>query len=614
MNLSLLKNFRKKAGFIFYQIFILAFILQLSGYTFAQQTEKSNSNFVFNQLNVTTTQDFNVSNAVLGTGTVTQPTETLYDFKKVYLGAFSTRQWVRVNASGLNTDLTVIAPTDFEVSLQCNAGYASSITILKGNGTLTAVLVYIRFKPASIGVKSGNVTISGASNTITLAVSGTCIAKDSYIPATYYQNVTATSGSALKTQLCAIITAGQKSLDYTNSSPNADVWQAYQTTDLKYNGKIWDVYTDKACVEQTFEFTYKTSQQSSTSASVEGQFYNREHTLPKSWFGQSTAAPFEGTDVMQLLPADAIVNGRKSNYPFGTTSGATISSNGTKLGACTYPGFTGTVIEPIDEYKGDIARIYFYMATRYENVITNWTLSTTGTNAMAGNAYPAYKSWFINMLLEWNVNDPVSQKEIERNQAVYLYQNNRNPFVDHPEWAALVWNGTPPTPTKFKVTFTVTDGTNPVSAANVTFNGTTLPTSATGVVEYTNVSAVANATYLVAKAGFNNSVGVLNITGDTQVPITLVSTGTGIFDNKENSFVVFPNPSNGTFKIQFDSETFGYEPVKVTVTDISGKNIYSAMHTPSANEVNLQNFKNGIYMISIENSKNTLHQKLVLSK
>ena len=115
----------------------------------------------------------------------------------------------------------------------------------------------------------------------------------------------------------------------------------------------------------------------------------------------------------------------RSNYPYGEVSSPTYTSdNGSKLGPCSYSGYTGTVFEPIDEFKGDLARTYFYMATCYEDRISGWSSAV-----LDGSSYPCYTTWFLNMLLEWDAQDPVSQREIDRNNAVYSVQGNRNPFV-----------------------------------------------------------------------------------------------------------------------------------------------------------------------------------------
>lgn len=140
------------------------------------------------------------------------------------------------------------------------------------------------------------------------------------------------------------------------------------------------------------------------------------------------------SDAFHIYPTDGKVNGQRSNFPYGECANGTTlpSCNGVdalgKLGKSTFPGYSGTVFEPVDEYKGDFARSYFYMAACYNDKIASWS-----SPMLAGNSYPCYTTWAVNLLLKWNEQDPVSQKEIDRNNAVYKHQNNRNPFIDHPE-------------------------------------------------------------------------------------------------------------------------------------------------------------------------------------
>lgn len=198
-----------------------------------------------------------------------------------------------------------------------------------------------------------------------------------------------------------------------------------QSTDRREDGKVWDMYSS------TTDFTF-TSDQCGT-YKTEGDCYNREHSFPKSWFND--ASPMY-TDLFHLYPTDGYVNNRRDNYPFGETNGEQYKSNGgySKLGKCTSPGYSGTVFEPDDEYKGDFARSYFYMATCYEDRIATWN-----SDMLAHNSYPAYAKWALDMLLRWAAEDPVSPKEIARNNAVYKIQKNRNPYIDFPGLEQYVW-------------------------------------------------------------------------------------------------------------------------------------------------------------------------------
>ena len=250
------------------------------------------------------------------------------------------------------------------------------------------------------------------------------------IPDGYYDDATGT-GYSLKTQLYNIID-GHTSRSYTN------LWTDMQSTDKKANGYVWDMYSDIPGGSPAYDYTFGSDQCGSYGS--EGDCYNREHSFPKSWFNEGTPMY---TDLFHLYPTDGKVNGQRSNYPFGEVGTVSwTSTNGSKLGTCNYPGYTGTVFEPIDEYKGDFARTYFYMATRYENIISGWESNTTYSDAVLdGSSDHVYEDWYLNLIIEWHKNDPVSQKEIDRNNAVYAIQHNRNPFIDHPEYVCQIWGG-----------------------------------------------------------------------------------------------------------------------------------------------------------------------------
>ena len=166
----------------------------------------------------------------------------------------------------------------------------------------------------------------------------------------------------------------------------------------------------------------------------EGDCINREHTIPQSVFNEHS--PMKA-DAHQVIPTDGYVNNRRSNYPFGEVGTATYTSgNGSKLGKCSYPGYSGTVFEPIDEYKGDFARIHFYFVTCYASEMKSGWGSYASFNYSSALGL---SSWAQSMLLSWAEEDPVSPKEIERNNAVYSHQKNRNPFVDFPSLSEAIF-------------------------------------------------------------------------------------------------------------------------------------------------------------------------------
>ena len=182
----------------------------------------------------------------------------------------------------------------------------------------------------------------------------------------YYKPADDTKGAALKTALCGVIYDRNEGGDL-NTAYKA-LWTHFKTTDAKPNGKVWDMYSNKR------EMTFGTDQDTG-SGSQEGQYYNREHSMPNSWFGGKVMPMY--TDLHHMYPTDKIVNNKRSNYPFGETANPSWKSANdfSKLGPCSVEGYSGVVFEPNDEYKGDFARTYFYMVTCYEEKLPNWYTS-----------------------------------------------------------------------------------------------------------------------------------------------------------------------------------------------------------------------------------------------
>jgi hypothetical protein len=178
------------------------------------------------------------------------------------------------------------------------------------------------------------------------------------------------------------------------------------------------------------------------------------------------------TDAFHVMPTDKKVNGLRGNMAYGIVGTATFTStNGSKIGNNIAPnGPSLTVFEPADDYKGDIARNYFYMATCYQNVISGWeNNNTNGAAFLDGTSTKVYEQWALDMLYAWHVSDPVSTKEINRNNAIYAAQNNRNPFIDHPEYVAIIW-GSVLSSTAFNSLSEVVVYPNPSSTHQININ------------------------------------------------------------------------------------------------------------------------------------------------
>lgn len=246
------------------------------------------------------------------------------------------------------------------------------------------------------------------------------------IPTGYYSNAAGKRSADLKTALFTIVRPHNQieyyssSIYFTNTdwhSPTADAPEGY----------FWDMY--------------------STQKRTSWYGMNREHSLPKSWWSDAPETTVAYTDLHNLYPSDAAANTAKSNYPLGVVVGAADFNNFVKVGqngfSVTVNGttlnYSGKVFEPADEYKGDFARDYMYVVTCYQDYANNWRSLGVQSMLINGSTYPVFKEWAIALLLKWHRDDPVSDKEIQRNNAVYAIQNNRNPYIDHPELAEFIW-------------------------------------------------------------------------------------------------------------------------------------------------------------------------------
>ena len=216
--------------------------------------------------------------------------------------------------------------------------------------------------------------------------------------------------------------------DHTVISYNA-LEDYYEQTDF-YSDTVWDMYS-------TCRFTMDDA---NGAQSAVCDAWNKEHSIPQSWF--SKASPMK-SDLFHVYPTDARVNNFRSNLPYGEVAGGNgagfpdnYQNHGLgKKGSNTFSGYTGTVFEPADDYKGDFARTYFYMVARYRDK----ALNGSGGNVVFTSNKTNLTTFAKNLFLKWHRQDPVSEKEIDRNQAVYGIQHNRNPFIDYPELAEYIW-------------------------------------------------------------------------------------------------------------------------------------------------------------------------------
>ena len=198
------------------------------------------------------------------------------------------------------------------------------------------------------------------------------------------------------------------------------------------DGTVLDMYSERSLGIDNYN--YEHFENNCGNYSDEGDCYNREHLVPQSTF--NSASPMKN-DYFHVVPSDGAVNGARGSFPFGeVTNPNYTSTNGSKRGSNTFPGYTGIVFEPIDEFKGDIARAVLYFAIRYEDEFSS---SWRTNEVLADNPQDFFVDWYLALLLSWHLNDPVSEREIDRNNNGYQFQSNRNPLIDRPEFAVMIW-------------------------------------------------------------------------------------------------------------------------------------------------------------------------------
>ncbi len=272
-------------------------------------------------------------------------------------------------------------------------------------------------------------------------------------PIGYYSSATG-NGYSLKTQLKKIIDDVNDGLttEYIAiDNGYGGLYTTYETSDRDFyyenNGTVLDMYSEKVDangnnIADSYEYTYEIEtpddRDSGSGGTVEGQYYNREHIIPQSVFNSNS--PMRG-DAHFVVPSDKYVNGQRANYPFGVVATPNFTSmNGSKRGnnlnSGYSAGYTNIVFEPINEFKGDIARMHFYFATRYEDNIASFG----SYDMFNGTSNQVFNTTFFNILYQWHIQDPVSIREQDRNNAIFAAQNNRNPFIDHPEYVQAIWN------------------------------------------------------------------------------------------------------------------------------------------------------------------------------
>ena len=238
----------------------------------------------------------------------------------------------------------------------------------------------------------------------------------------YYRKAEGLSGTQLKAALHDII---QPALVLGYGGGPGKTWSGFWQTDQMEDLQVRDRYSN-------------TIRHLNPDLSAVAEM-NIEHIWANSWWGHVQNNAYK--DLFNLYPADATANGRKSNNPIGVVDGSISFQNGvTKVGkSSSYRADSLiTAWEPADQWKGDFARTYFYMATCYSHMTSLWT-TTEGLLTVDPKSPLLMRPWVYNLMLEWAEADPLDEIEKERNEAIFDIQGNRNPFVDYPELCHYIW-------------------------------------------------------------------------------------------------------------------------------------------------------------------------------
>lgn len=376
---------------------------------------KSAGNLAFDDVLIT---GVNPSSGGGGTPVINMSKDKIFVF--AYIGSSSDIKNYQVSATDVSTNLTISAPTNIYLSLDGISNWANTLQLTPTSGSIPNTTIYFKFSPTIKG--NNTVYIQHSSGTTTKNLTCNVVAGDTSNPFKALKGNY--KGKTLRYLLHNLIK------NHTNIGYDG-LWNQFIYSDSKENGKVWDIYTDIPSGTPTYQFDFITKQ--CGTYTKEGDCYNREHSWPKSWFNDLAPAY---SDLHHIYPTDGYVNNRRADYVYSNVTNPTYtSSNGSKLGTSIWSGFSGTAFEPRNEFKGDLARTFFYMSTRYIYEDDGWASSEATSKA-------EILPWAVSLFLNWNSNDPVNQKEIVRNCAVKNVQNNWNPFILEPAFAREIWDTT----------------------------------------------------------------------------------------------------------------------------------------------------------------------------
>ena len=330
------------------------------------------------------------------------------------------------------------------------------------------------------------------------------------------------------------------------------------------------------------------------------------------------------SDMFIVVPTDKKVNSMRANFPYGKVTSPTYTSlNGTKLGPNTYlTQYTGSAFEPIGEYKGDFARSTFYVATAYENNVAAWQANSNANDVLNGSSYQCFDDWYLKMLYDWHVLDPVSTKEIDRNNDIYMMQGNRNPYIDHPEYVLLVWQCTGLLPVTI-IDFTAQKNNESVflkwyATQETNFKQYEIQRSTDGIV-FSKIGELpgknlANYSFTDNKLPVANTVyyrlKMIDIDSKFNYSKTIAIRLNDNFSNAQ----AYPNPTRGGLTIKLQHALT--ENSNLIIADLSGRIVLQQQASIGQKNIdlNVSKFPAGRYFIKLSNSTELIHQSFVIIK
>ncbi|KPH14289.1 endonuclease [Chryseobacterium sp. ERMR1:04] len=349
-------------------------------------------------------------------------------------------------------------------------------------------------------------------------------------PAGYYNGTTGLTGYALKSKIHDIISERNINWNYDNLQAlyNQTDLDIYYDHDASNTTLLLDMYSEIPSGPDAYEYT---TAQIISGAGAEGLGYNREHAVPQSTFNSNYPMY---SDLHFVIPTDARINQLRNNYPYGIGNSTVhyTFSNSSKIANSAIPNYayTNRVYEPINEFKGDIARMLLYFVARYEDKLPSFNYFTNINPAidrspLDGTAERAFDPEYIAMLIQWHNQDAVSQREIDRNNAIYSIQNNRNPFIDNPQWVNAIWGQSP-------------DAVAPQAPSNLTVSQTgayfaNLSWSASSSSDVIGYNIYQNGTFL--KSTKSTTISIDHLTPSTTYNYTVKAYDNGYLNSPDSN-------------------------------------------------------------------------------